>query len=114
MKRIIFLVILLVFATTSVWAQPNLYDPVKIVGPLDYYEGRFFVNGIKLNLGNGSLADADYDGDGQIQPISQELLNIRGERVVITGYRDRNPDDYDEIYVSNVNGLEIANPKCKP
>lgn len=113
MNRIFFLVILLIFITTSAWAQPNLFDPMKIDGPLDYYEGGFYVNGVKLNLGNGSLKDRDYDGDGIIQSVSQELLNLRGSQIVISGYRSRNPENYDEIYVSHINGMDFENPKCK-
>ena len=114
MKRILFFTLLLVFTATSAWAQPNLYDPLKIIGSLDYYEGNFSVDGVKLNLGNGSVVDQDYDGNGLVQPVSQELLNLRGTRVIISGYRDRDPDDYDEIYVNNINGLDFANPKCNP
>lgn len=80
-------------------------------GVLECYEGVYYVNATELNLGNKSTLIGDFDQDEIEGSIEAELQNLIGKEVIISGYRDSDPDDYYELYVSEINGIIYHNSK---
>lgn len=110
---VLFMLLVAFFVSNTGEARPNFFDPVEETGKLVFDEGDFFVNGIKLKLGPMGTLAGDYDGDGIVNPIWQELWNLRGKVVTIAGYRNRSPNDYDEVYVIFIGGIYYPNPDVK-
>lgn len=110
---VLFMLLLTFFASNPGEARPNFFDPVEETGKLVFDEGDFFVNGMKMKLGPMGTLAGDYDEDGIVSPIWQELWNLRGKVITIAGYRDRSPDDYDEVYVIFIRGRYYPNPYAK-
>jgi hypothetical protein len=105
--------LLLTLLGSSVFAKPNLFDPVEETGVLVFRSNKFYVNGMELKLGSERIRASDYDENGTVDMVWQELLNLRGRKVTIAGYRDRLSNNYDRMYVMMINGRYFPNPKVR-
>ena len=99
--------------STAFGSKPNYYDPLEESGTLDFSNDRFYVNGLELKLGSLENRVADFNGDGVVDPFWIELWSLRGRSVIVRGYRDSSPDEYDSIFVVNINGFYYPNYKVR-
>lgn len=111
-KQVVFFILMvMLFGLTIVEAKPDYYDPIVERGRLEFFDDAYYVNGMELNFGDGRTIGADYDGDGVARPIKQELRSLIGKEIIVAGYRDRDPDEYDKMYVTQINGQFFPNPR---
>lgn len=109
----ILLAIAFCVSSTAFANKPNYYDPLEESGILNFSNDRFYVNGLELKLGSLENRVADFNGDGVVDPFWVELWSLRGRWVTVRGYRDSSPDEYDSIYVVNINGFHYPNYKVR-
>ncbi len=94
-------------------AWKHMLNYTRMEGVLQYENGNYCLNGMKLYVGNGfflnSIAKSDYDGDGEYELVWQELDGLVGEEIVVNGIiRD------DMLYVSHINGIWLRMPREMP
>lgn len=95
----------------GVEARANLNDTVETKGLLSRYDGDYYINGVELEVGDDFTVSEDYDQNGRTEPVSIELYGLIGKEISIKGYRDHDPKDDDEIYVTEINGMHYTNSK---
>lgn len=91
----------------------NLLNLTRMEGTLEYENGSYYLNGIKLYMGGdyflNSWARSDYDRDGQYEYVWQELNGLIGKEIVVNGILKNNT-----LYVSHINGIWLRMPKEMP
>jgi len=81
--------------------MPFVADFVKINGQLEFNNRSYFVNGYKIIVPN-RMARSDYDGDGMLERMWQELNDLAGSNVTIDGY----------IFNGNIRAMHINGIAC--
>ncbi len=69
----------------------NNSNMTELTGVLTYDGSRFIINGTILNFGcynylNTTISPYDFDGDGTIETIWNELLGMVGTTITVDGY----------------------------
>lgn len=97
-------------------ASPNYQQPVERKGQLRLYKDDFYIDGLELELGDERTVGLDYNGDGKIEQVRWELYRMIGQEVTVTGYLEKlewNEHNEEEIYVTQINGMNFPNRKVR-
>ena len=95
------------------YAWKYMLNYTRMEGVLQYENGSYYLDGMKLYVGNDffldSIAKSDYDGDGEYEYVWQELNGLVGKEIIVNGVI-RN----DMLYVSHINGIWLRMPREMP
>ena len=98
-------------------ASPDYQKPVERKRQLQLYKEDFYIDGLELELGDERTVGLDYNKDGKVEQVRWELYRMVGQEVTITGYLERldwNEYNEEEIYVTQINGMNFQNRKVRP
>ncbi len=65
--------------------MPVVTQFVQLNGTLEEINGSYYINGLRIVLPN-RMARSDYDGDGLLERMHEELAGLVGSAVTIDGY----------------------------
>ena len=96
----------------SAEARPNFNDPAEVTGELTAKGDDFFVNGMELEIDDADrMFVGDLNGDGIVLSVEMELMSLVGKEVNIKGFRDNQPEKSNDLYVTEINGVELPVPR---
>jgi hypothetical protein len=96
----------------SAEARPNFNDPTEVTGELTAKGDDFFVNGMELEIDDADrMFVGDINGDGTVLSVEMELMSLVGKEVKIKGFRDNQPEKSNDLYVTEINGVELPVPR---
>lgn len=90
----------------------NSSNMTTITGVLIQEGGTFKIGTTILNFGchiNTTTAPYDFDGDGTIETILNELLGLVGTSITVQGFLSCHGTKLNVYYL---NGIQIRNPPC--
>jgi len=93
----------------------NNSSMVEITGILEYSDSVFTIDGTILNFGcynylNTTISPYDFDGDGTLETILNELLGMVGTSITVEGYMCCHQSRLMVIYINGIEYREGCGP----